>query len=270
MKKSLCLWVLWVQAVVVPFSCARAATALPPAARAVDLDEHLGAALPRDAVFIDEAGQIRSFAALSGGRPLILVLGYFRCPMLCDLVLHGVANAMRGVPLALGRDYRALTVSIDPKETSLQARERQQAVLQVMGRQEAAGAWPFVVADLETVKTLTDRVGFRYAYDERTNQYAHPAVIVVLTADGRISRYLYGVEPTPKQLELAILEASRGQVGRLLDRVLLTCYRWDPVGRQYRLLIDGTMKGGGLLVLLALVFFVSRLFSQERRKKANG
>jgi protein SCO1/2 len=257
-----------------PFVCslllgtvAQAATTLPPAARAVDLDEHLGAFLPRDARFIDEQGRTRSLAALSGEKPLLLVLGYYRCPMLCDLVLRGLADGMRESSLALGRDYRALTVSIDPRETSSQAREKQHAVLQAFGQPQATAEWPFVVADGKTLLALTDRVGFRYAYDARTDQYAHPAVVVVLTPEGRISRYLYGVNPSSRLLELALLEASRGQVGRLIDRVLLTCYRWDPALRRYRLLLDGVLKGGGLVVLLLVGGLVVGLVRHEHKKR---
>jgi protein SCO1/2 len=239
---------------------------LPPAARAVDLEEHLGQRLPLGLGFRDQRGaSVQLGDYFTDHKPVLLVLAWFRCASLCDLVLGGAAAALRQSGLASGRDYRALTVSIDPNDTPARAEAKQRALLQTLGPAAAARDWPFLVATAPAAAALADRLGFRYAYDPKSDQYAHPACAFVIAPDGRISRYLYGVGYRPVDMRLALVEAARGRVGTLVDRLLLTCYRYDPASRRYGLFIDRTVKGGGALVLLIVACGLGALWRRERR-----
>lgn len=236
------------------------------ALQAVDIDEHLGARLPLDSAFTDEAGNavhLRDY--FRDGKPVVLVLAYFRCPMLCDLVLRGVADTASRQPKVLGRDFRALTVSIDPKDTPASASLKQHGLLQAMNRLDAAKAWPFLVGDEANIRKLADSVGFEYSYDPKTDQYAHPACAIVVMPDGRIARYLYGVTFRPFDLRLALDDAARGRVGGIVDRVLLTCFRYDPATRRYAWAVRGVLRGGAALTLLFVGGLFGLLWRQRRR-----
>jgi protein SCO1/2 len=225
---------------------------LPPGPEEISVDERPGAQVPADLLLRDQEGRAFRLGDRLGGRPLLLVLAYYRCPMLCDLVLRGLAQAVAQLGWQPGRELDALTVSIDPKDTPAAARLKQGHVLQVLGRPESAAGWPFTVADEASVRRLADRIGVHYVHDERSDQYAHPAVALVLTPDGRVSRYVYGVTFRPFDLRLALTEAGGGQIGArgAVDHVLLTCFRYDPSARRYGFYVLGLLKGGGLLVLL--------------------
>jgi protein SCO1 len=241
------------------------AIALPPLARDVDIDEHLGAPVPLDLPFSDESGREQPLRAhLGNDKPVLLILAYFRCEMLCDLVLRGVVDSLVKAEMQPGRDFRAVTVSIDPHDRPAQARLRKTALLQTLNQPQAE--WPFLVGEKASIERLADRLGFRYVYDPNSDQYAHPAAVFVLTPDGRIARYLYGVQFRPLDLKLALAEASRGKVGGIVDRVLLTCFKWDPASRRYGFVVSGVMKGGGALVGLAVLAGIFYLFLLERRR----
>jgi protein SCO1/2 len=227
---------------------------------AVDIDEHLGQKLPALS-FTDENHQK---SELRFQRPTVVALAYFRCQMLCDLVLRGLVDTIAKSKLQLGRDFDAITVSIDPKDTPGAARVRKIALLQALGQTDAP--WKFLVGDEASIAQLADRFGFRFVYDPRSDQYAHPAAIFVVTPDGRISRYLYGVRFRPLDLQLAIAEARQEKVGGIVDRVLLTCFKWDPAMRRYGFVVSGVMKGGSALVLLALLLGILHLARRERRR----
>ena len=237
--------------------------ALPPQARDVDLDEHLGAPLPLELAFTDETGQSTTLKAqFSDGKPVIMVLAYLRCQMLCDLVLRGLVDSLAKSGL---RDFRALTVSIDPKDRPAEARLRKTALLQTLNQPDAD--WHFLVGDQRSIARLADRLGFRYVYDPASDQYAHPAAVFVLTPEGRISRYLYGVRFRPLDVKLALFEASQGKVGTIVERVLLTCFKWDPASHRYGFVVSGVMKGGAALVGLCVFAGIFYLFRLERRRK---
>jgi protein SCO1 len=233
---------------------------LPAALQDVDIEEKLGAAVPLEGRFTAEDGAAVRLGDLlvKKDRPTVLALVYYNCPMLCGLVLKGLSRAMKESGLALGKDYDAVTLSFDPRDTVKLAAERQRGYLQAVGRPDAAAAWRFLVGAEPDIKAVTDGVGFRYAYDERTKQYAHAAALVVLTPDGRVSRYLYGIEYPAKDLRLAVVEAAQGRVGTSFDRLLLTCYRYDPASRTYQPYVLGfvriTMLGvlGGLALMLGV------------------
>lgn len=246
---------------------ARADPAPPPAVLQADLDEQLGRVLPRDLVFTDSSGARLRLGDLFGdGRPVVLILAYYHCPMLCTLVMDGVAKDIRAIDLALGAQYRVVTVSFDPDDGIQDAFRKQAEILGRMGRPDAVRDWRFLVGDASAIHALTDAVGFRYAYDARTRQFAHVAAVVVLTPEGRISRYLYGVDYPAKDFRLALLEAGQGRIGSIVDRVLLTCYHYDPSTRRYGIYVMGVLRLGGLLVFLVLGGLIGTLWLRDRRR----
>ncbi len=245
---------------------------LPPAVQEVDIEEQLGRAIDPSLSFTDTEGRrVRLGEELSGQAPVVLVLAYYRCPMLCGLVLRGVVTGMKDLAFQLGRQYRAVTVSFDPRDTPDAAAQKRASTLAGLGRTAAGSAeWPFLVGDEPSIRALADAVGFRYAYDARTDQYAHPAAAIVLTPDGHISRYLYGVTFTPRDLRLALVEAGQGKIGTIVDRLILTCYHYDPATRAYGPFIVGFMRIGSAFILLAVVGLVGALFRGERRRRRLG
>ncbi|HVY46058.1 MAG TPA: SCO family protein [Minicystis sp.] len=247
------------------------AAPLPPAVRDVDIDEHLGGRVDPSLTFTDENGKaVRLGDYLGGGKPLVVVLAYYRCPMLCGLVLRGTVKGLKDLDYHLGEQYRAITVSFDPKDKPAAAREKQATTLEALGAKDRAASWPFVVGSASSSRALADELGFRFVYDAASDQYAHPAAIFVLTPDGRIARYLYGVDYSPRDLRLALLEASEGRIGSIVDRVLMTCYHFDPATRKYGPFVVGFMRVGGALILLTVGMVVGLLFWAERKKRAEG
>jgi protein SCO1/2 len=244
-------------------------TVLPRAVQQVDLEEHLGQPLDRALVLTDmNGGRVHLGDELPGDLPVVLVLAYYRCPMLCGLVLRGVVTGMRKLSFQLGRQYRALTVSFDPRDTPEAAQKKRASTLAGLGQGVTSSPqWPFLVGDEPAIRALASAVGFRYAYDSRTDQFAHPAAAIVLTPDGRISRYLYGVDFSPRDLRLAMTEASGGRVGTIVDRLLLTCYHYDPAARAYGPFILGFMRIGGGIILVTVAGLCAVLFRGERRRR---
>jgi protein SCO1/2 len=241
--------------------------AVPPALGAVDVDEKLGARIPLELTFTDDRGRtVRLGDYLDGTRPVLLTLVYYRCPMLCELVLQNLVKGLTPLGWRPGGEYRGLTVSIDPKDRRGPAELKQRTLLQALAHPEARTGWPFLVGQPASIQALADAVGFRYAYDPRSDQYAHPAVAIVLGPDGRVSRYLYGVAFQPLDLRLALTEAGRGHIGGIVNRVLLTCFRYDPYTRRYGLLVAAVVKGGSGLVFLTVGGVLAGLFRHDRRR----
>jgi protein SCO1/2 len=205
-------------------------------------------------------------------RPVILVLAYYRCPMLCDLVLAGISTSLRKLGWSLGTDYRGLTVSIDPHDTPVAARHKQLAVLQAMNESgpTAEASWPFLVGQASSIEALADAVGFRYAHDPTSDQFAHPAVVMVLTPDGRVSRYLYGVNFRLLDVRLGMTEAARGNVGGIVERVLLTCFRYDPSARRYGFYVSAVLRGGASIVILTVGGLLGFLWRRDARRLRAG
>ena len=244
----------------------RTPTPKPPQVSGVDVEEHLGEPLPRDLRFRDPTGRLVTLGdALAGGKPVVLSLVYFECPMLCNLLQQGLQIGLKSSGLKPGVDYRAITVSIDPTEGPDRAERHQQAMLRALG-DGAPADWPFLTGNEAEIKRLADVVGFRYRYDEGTRQFAHPAVAYVITPEGRISRYLYGVEFSKRDLRLAVVEAASGKVGTTIDRVLLSCFRWDPATRKYELYLMAMIKGGAFLVFVGLAAMLIVLWRRELRR----
>jgi protein SCO1/2 len=223
---------------------------LPAALQDVEVEERLGQQVPLDARFTAQDGRaVRLGDLVAGRRPVVLSLVYFDCPMLCGLILTGAARGMRETGLQLGKDFDAVTLSFDPRDTTKVAAERQRGYLQAFGDPTAQRAWTFITGAEPDIRRVAGAVGFKYAWDERSRQFAHPAAIFVLTPGGGVSRYLYGVEFPARDLRLALVEASAGRVGTSFDRLLLTCFRYDPASRRYEPYVMGVVR----LVMLGIL-----------------
>jgi protein SCO1/2 len=239
----------------------------PAVLEQVRVEEQLGAQLPLDATFTDAAGQPVQLGSLFGqGKPVVLALVYYDCPMLCGLIMSGMARTMRENGLLAGRDYSALTISFDPEEKPALARERQRGYLQSMGLAEDSGAWRFWVDRAGAARRVADTVGFHYAKDPATGEWAHMASIFVLTPDGKVSRYLYGIDFPGKEFRLSLVEAAGGRIGTSFDKLLLTCFRYDPASRKYQPFAFGLLRLGGLGAMVGLGGLIAGLVWRERRK----
>jgi len=241
---------------------------LPAALQDVEIEEKLGSRLPLEARFTTQDGRaVRLGDLLGGHRPVVLSLVYFNCPMLCGLILTGAARGMRETGLALGKDFDAVTLSFDPRDSTKVAAERQRGYLQAFGDPTARQAWTFLTGAAPEIAAVTGAVGFKYAWDEPSKQFAHAAAIFVLTPDGRVSRYLYGVEFPARDLRLALVEASEGRVGTSFDRLLLTCFRYDPASRRYEPYVMGVVRVAMLGVLGGLALMLGVYWRREIKGK---
>lgn len=241
----------------------------PVALEEVRIEEKLGNALPLDSVLTDGEGKPYPLRQVfDGHHPVVLALVYYDCPMLCGLILSGMAKAMRENGLELGKDYQAVTISFDPGEKPVQGAERRRGYLQSMGRPDSGPDWPFLVGAGETTRRIADAAGFYYKRDPVSGEWAHMAAIFVLTPDGKVSRYLYGIEYPPKDFRLALVEAGAGKVGTTFDRLLLTCFRYDSASRKYEPYAFGILRAGGAAALLGLGGLIAALVWRERRARA--
>jgi protein SCO1/2 len=241
-----------------------------PSPAQVGVDERVGVQLPGSLAVTDQNYQPRRLSDYwQTGKPLLLALAYYHCPGLCDISLRELATRLRTLGWALGADYNALTVSIDPHDTPASAAAKRGNVVGLM-HIAAADVWPFAVTDAANLAALTQTLGYRYQYDAATKQYAHPAVSVVLTPEGKISRYLYGPTLELGTVRLALRQARVGQGGvtALIDRTVLSCYRYDPASHRYEPLILGVMRGGAGLIALALALTVLSFVRRGRARRA--
>jgi protein SCO1/2 len=231
----------------------------------IDVIEHLGDRVPAGLEFTDTSGQKVSLDTLtSAGKPVLVTLGYHRCPMLCSLVLDGLVKATKATGLTLGRDFLAVDISIDPQEDVSLAQGTQKRIVESMGAKPSD--WPFWVSTKDggaAARRLADAVGFRYKYDEQSKQFAHDAVAFLIAPGGIVARYLYGVEYLPRDFRLAVVEAGDGRVGTSFDKVLLSCYKYDPVTRRYAPFVFGFMRIGAGLVFVALAMLLTVLWRKE-------
>ncbi len=240
----------------------------PEWAQAADVTEHLGAHVPLDLAFRDRDGNHTLRELFDGTHPVLLVLAYYECPQLCSLVLDGAVAAMAKLEsygFHLGAQYRVATISFDAGERIDQAARKQASVVGKLGVD--ASAWPFYVGDAASITALTDRLGFGFLRDPQTGTIAHPAVAFVLTPDGAISRYLYGIDYAPRDLKLALLEASDGKTGSFGDRILLRCFHYDATTRRYGLFVTRFMQVGGLAIFVVVALLLRVLWRHERRRR---
>ena len=243
--------------------------ALPDELVGVGVTEKLGAPIPLDLQFTDESGQtVRLGDYFDGARPVILNLGYMGCPMLCGLVSNGMVEAMRAMKRTCGEEYVVLSPSIDHTETPTLSAAKKEGYLAQYGREAAQQGWHWLTGREDQIRALTDAVGFGFAWNEERQEYAHAAVIVVLSPDGRVMRYLYGVMFDPKTLELSLVEATDGKTGSSLDKFLLFCFHYDAETGRYGPAARNIMKAGGAVTVLIVVGMFLGLRRRERRAAA--
>jgi protein SCO1 len=243
---------------------------LPTLPANVGFDQNIGHKLPLAATFHDETGKAVMLGDYFGKKPVVLSFAYFTCPMLCGLSMQGLASSLKGMNLDAGRDFEVLTVSFVARETPEMARAKKEAAIARYGRPGAVAGWHFLTGDEQAIADLTHAAGFRYEWDAASQQYAHATGVVVLTPDGQIARYLFGVEYAPRDLRLSLVEASQGKLGSVVDQLLLLCYHYDPKAGRYGAVAIGAMRAGGALTLLGLGAFVivSARGSRKPRRKA--
>jgi protein SCO1/2 len=240
--------------------------ALISVALAIGLDEHVGDKVPTGITLTDSSGRTTELGALfDGHRPVVLVMAYARCRLLCSVVLHGIGDAIRASKHTPGVDFLPVVVSLDPTETPDEAARRQATLLERIGRGRDRQIWPYLVGDPISIAALASSLGFRYAWDAKTEQYAHPAVVFVLTGDGRIAEYVRGV--TFDGLDAAIERASRGTLTQDTAEDLLRCFHFDPTSRRYGSKIHLAFEIGASTVLAGVIIFVVSLLAWERRRR---
>lgn len=236
----------------------------------VGIDQRLNEQLPLDLTFRDEAGQTVRLRDYFGDRPVILSLAYYDCPMLCPLVINGLIRTLRTLSFSAGNEFNVLTVSFNPKDTPAMAAIKRQTSLQIYSRPGAEKGWHFLTGDEGAIQKLTQAVGFRYQYDEKSKQYAHASGIVVLTPQGKVSRYFYGIEYAPRDVRLGLVEASAGKIGSPVDQVLLLCFHYDPATGKYGFLITTGLRVVGVATVLALGAFMLISARRDRRQRIAG
>jgi protein SCO1/2 len=243
----------------------------PPQLEGIDIVDHAGTALPRDLVLTDEAGEaVRLGDFFDTGRPLVVQLVYYSCPMLCTLVLNGYVDAAKELDWVPGRDYDVLTVSFDPHDTPALAAAKKTNYVASLGKPDAAGGWHFLTGDSAAVRTLADSLGFAYRWIPEEQQFAHAAGMFVLTPGGTVSRTLYGIAFPGQDLRLSLVEAGKGKLGSPVDKLLLYCFQYDPATHKYALVAINVMKLGGLLTVVLLGGFLAVQWTRERRKRRAG
>jgi protein SCO1/2 len=240
------------------------AAAVPAPLREIGFDQNLDQPVPLDTTFLDEAGRTVRLGDYFGKRPVVMVFAYYNCPMLCTQVINGLASALSLNP---GSDFEIVTVSFDPRDTPATATAKKAVYLQRYRHPGAAEAWHFLTGDQASIARLTKAAGFRYVWDKETQQFAHPTGIIVLTPDGRLARYLFGIEYGPRDLRYAIVDASAGKVGNAVDALLLYCYHYDPTTGRYGLAIMRALRVAGLATVLALGSFIFVMVRRDRTQR---
>ena len=244
------------------------ASAIPAPLREIGFDQNIGQRLPLDTEVVDERGTTASIGRYFGTRPVVLVFAYYTCPMLCSQVITGLASSVDVLSLQPGRDFDVIVVSFDPRDSPSTAVAKKALFLERYKNQRASAASHFLTAPQASIDTLTKAAGFRYTWDKETQQFAHPTGVVVVAPDGRIARYLFGIEYGPRDLQLALVEASSGKVGTAVDTLLLYCYHYDPMTGRYGVAIMRTMRIAGASTVLGLAAFVIVMLKREKRSQA--
>jgi protein SCO1/2 len=259
--------------VVLALCCSTFASAQTPQrtiTQDVGLDQHLDEQIDLSLTFTDEQGRRVPLREYFDRKPVILSCVYYRCPMLCTEVLTGLLKSSNAMSLQLGSDYEILSVSIDPKETTTLAADKKHTYVQSYRRPGGVQGWHFLTGDQAAITALTRSVGFRYRYDEASDQFAHASGIIVLTPGGKISRYFYGIDYPPRDLHLSLVESSQNRIGSLVDQVLLLCFHYDPVTGRYGLVISNVLRLASLVTLAIMGTYLMRMYLLERRRSLAG
>jgi protein SCO1 len=237
----------------VPSSAGPAAQNMPLVLQNVGFEPQLNAHLPLDLAFRDETGRNVQLREYFTQKPVLLALVYYGCPMLCNQTEQGVVGALRMLSFNPGRDYEVVFVSFDPRESPDMAAQKKESAMAHFRRPETASGWHFLTGSKESIDALTKGASFRYSFDQKSNLFAHASGIMLLTPDGRISRYFYGVEYPARDVRLGLVDASAGKIGTPVDRALLFCYQYDPTSARYSASILKIIRWGGVLTILGLV-----------------
>jgi protein SCO1/2 len=237
----------------------------------VGLDQRLNQQVPLNLMFNDETGQPVQLQKYFGQKPVILIMVYYQCPMLCTQVLTGFTGAMNGiVRFNIGREFDVVTVSIDPRDTAEDAARAKKTYIQRYRRAGAEQGWHFLTGKKDQIDALAQAVGFRYAWDPKIQQYAHASGIVLLTPDGRVSQYYYGIEYAPRDIQLGLIEASKGKIGNVVDQVLLYCYHYDPTQGKYGAAIFNVLRLSALATVLLVGGFMVVMFRRDSLAAQKG
>jgi len=243
---------------------------LPAGLRGVNIEQRLNQQVPLELVFRDEFGRSLPLSTyFSGNKPVLLALVYYNCPMLCTLILNGVESSLKAVSLDPGRDFEVVAVSFDPRDTPEIAARKKANLLQRYRRPNTANGWHFLTGDESSIKALTEAVGYQYKFDPATGQFAHASAIMILTPQGKLSRYFYGVEYAPRDVRLGLVEASQNKIGTPVDQILLFCYHYDPGSGKYGAIAMNMVRlGGATFVLICSAFlFVAWRHDWQRDRR---
>lgn len=243
-------------------------SAMPAALQDVRFEQKLDATLPLDAVFKDEQGQTVTLGSFFGKRPVVLAFVYYECPMLCTQILNGLASGIGVLDQTAGQDFDVVAISFDSRETPVMAAAKKATYLDRYGRPGAERGWHFLTGDDTNIKRVTDTAGFHFSWDERTQQFAHASGIIVVTPDGRIARYLFGIEYPPRDLKFALMESSAGRIGSVVDQVLLYCYHYEPSTGSYSLAAMNAVRLGGVVTMAILLGFIAISLRRDGRAPA--
>jgi protein SCO1/2 len=243
------------------------AQSMPLPLREIGFDQKIGEQLPLDATFRDEDGKTVTLGRFYGQKPVLLAFVYYTCPMLCTQVLNAMTATVSTLSLDAGKDFELVLVSFDPRETPAQAAAKKAEYLHRYKRPGSEDGWHFLTGDEAQIKRVTSAAGFRYAWDEQTQQFAHPTGIVVTTTDGRLARYLFGIEYGPRDLTFALVEASEGKVGSVVDQLLLYCYHYDPMTGRYGVYVMRTLRVAGVATVLLIGTFIVVMVRRENSQQ---
>jgi protein SCO1/2 len=236
----------------------------------IAFEQRLNAQVPTDLAFRDVAGQTVQLRDYLGHKPVILTLNYYNCPMLCPLVLEGLLRSLRVLSFNIGEQFDVVTVSIDPRETPALAAATKARYVRDYGRPGVAAGWHFLTGDEAPIQSLAQAVGFHYAYDAARGEYAHAAGLMILTSQGKISRYMYGIEFSPRDLRLALVEAATDTIGSPVDQLLLFCYHYDPATGRYTLMVTRALQLASMATVLCLAGFVAVMVRRDRPHHLQG
>ncbi len=234
----------------------------------IGYDQHIGQPISSDLTFHDAANRTVSLGQLWKSKPTLLVLGYYHCPMLCTLINDGLIESLQELPFKVGKEFNVINVSIDPNETPEVAAVKKKEYLKRYGRAGAEAGWHFLTGDKQTIGQLANQAGFRFAYDPQSHEYAHPSGLVVLTPEGKISRYFFGVSYEPNELRSAIIAASNGQRGSVITQLILLCYHYNPITGKYGALVLGLLRGLSIATVLLLAGWIAWLSRRDRKGRA--
>jgi protein SCO1/2 len=234
----------------------------------VSIEQNLGTRIPLVLPFFDETGREVALAEYFDDKPVVLVPVYYECPMLCTMVLNGVLKSIRALSFDAGNEYDIVTFSFDPRETHELAKRKKDLYLNKYGREGAEEGWHFLTADSASIARLARAIGFNYRYDEESNQYVHASGIMVLTPDGVISRYFYGIEYSARDLKFGLLEASESRIGSPVDQLLLYCFHYDPTTGKYGVIVMNVVRLAGTTTAVLVIGFIVLMLIRDRKKKS--